>query len=559
MIPIQKFRNLKLKEKNHSKSRNGSISWKTTSNNKFLYEMIKIHKLNEIKNKARRASEIMSTIGETIKPKKSTPKALSNNLNNLINPTLMKINYRRSLLVHKKLKDIDKMNEEFDHEYINQRYMEKDDKYNNYNTFSKEENEDVNEKDTPNKNDINLGLNSEERRILKTLFMNKKGNDNRPFSEYKKFKKLKDLKSNIEYVCGIKLDEKKSNSKVERFKEELNKNTHYYIPLRNPTFMRFKNDEISFTPSRKYDKTKIYYEKSYDKFKSAKNDLNSKYINYSLLSNLTKNYPNKTKLIINNQELSPIRKRKNKIPIRDKNDEGKKGELNKLVNNKYKNNKFKTINNMSKSFHKIKFTNFMNNKNRNNYLDKFKVLKTENNISKRKKISMILKNLLEENYSLKNDLQFRINLMSSHLQDYKRQPKKKPEEINLDIRKIRKELKLDKLTSIIKESEIIVRNEKKMEKKLKKEDASILRGVVNKILQEDRLINKEIVINTNSLNNKLKKILERRVKHMEINENDDDENDKVQILKLFKDDNPDFFNMNHLSNLIKRYKTMKIK
>ena len=201
----------------------------------------------------------------------------------------------------------------------------------------------------------------------------------------------------------------------------------------------------------------------------------------------------------------------------------------------------------------------MNNKNRNNYLDKFKVLKTENNISKRKKISMILKNLLEENYSLKNDLQFRINLISSHLQDYKRQQKKKPEEINLDIRKIRKELKLDKLTSIIKESEIIVRNEKKMEKQLKKEDASILRGVVNKILQEDRLINKEIVINTNSLNNKLKKILERRVKHMEINENDDDENDKVQILKLFKDDNPDFFNMNHLSSLIKRYKTMKIK
>ena len=559
MTSIQKFRNLKLKEKNHSKSRNGSISWKTTSNNKFLYEMIKIHKLNEIKNKARRASEIMSTIGETIKPRKSTPKILSTNITNLINPTLMKINYRRSLLVHKKLKDIDKMNEEFDHEYINQRYMEKEDKYNNYDSFSEDENENENEKDTTNKNDINLGLNSEERKILKTLFMNKKGNENRPFSEYKKFKKLKDLKSNIEYVCGTKLDEKQSNSKVERLKEELNKNTHYHIPLRNPTFMRFKNDEINFTPSRKYDKTKIYYEKSYDKFKSAKNDLNSKYINYSLLSNLTKNYPNKNKLIINKQELSPIRKKKSKIPIQNNNDKGEKGKMNKLVNNKYKNNMFKTINNTSNPFHKIKFKNFINIKNRNNYLDKFKVLKTENNISKRKKISNILKNLLEENYSLKNDLQFGINLMSSQLQDYKRQPKKKPEEINIDIRKIRKELKLDKLTSIIKESEIIVRNEKKMEKKLKKEDASILRGVVNKILQEDRLINKEIVINNNSLNNRLKKILERRVKHMEINENDDDENDKVQILKLFKDDNPNFFNMNHLSNLIKRYKTMKIK
>jgi hypothetical protein len=28
---------------------------------------------------------------------------------------------------------------------------------------------------------------------------------------------------------------------------------------------------------------------------------------------------------------------------------------------------------------------------------------------------------------------------------------------------------------------------------------------------------------------------------------------------LFKNDQPNFFNINHLSNLIKRYKTMKIK
>ena len=105
----------------------------------------------------------------------------------------------------------------------------------------------------------------------------------------------------------------------------------------------------------------------------------------------------------------------------------------------------------------------------------------------------------------------------------------------------------------------MIRNELKMERKLRKEDALILREVVNKILQEDRLINKEVVINNNSLNNKLKKILERRVKPMGINENEEPESDKFQILKLFKNDNPDFFNMRHLSNLIKRYKTMKIK
>ena len=46
---------------------------------------------------------------------------------------------------------------------------------------------------------------------------------------------------------------------------------------------------------------------------------------------------------------------------------------------------------------------------------------------------------------------------------------------------------------------------------------------------------------------------------MGVIEPDEPENEKIQIIKLFKNDNPDFFNMKHLSNLIKRYKTMKIK
>ena len=351
------------------------------------------------------------------------------------------------------------------------------------------------------------------------------------------------------------MDEKCANTKIQRLKEELSKNTHYYIPLRNPSFLRYKNDEISFTPSLKYDKAKIYYEKKYDKFKTAKNALSSKYINYSLLSNLAKKNPNITRLIINNKEISPIRKRKNIMTNQNSDD---KEELPKLENYGYYNDKIKIINNTTESFHKIKIKNLKNN-NRNSYKDKFQVLKTENNISDRKRISLILRNLLKDNYSLKNDLKFSINLLSSQLKDYKKPEKKKPEELNLDIRKIRKELKLDKLSPIIKESDIMIRNELKMERKLRKEDALILREVVNKILQEDRLINKEVVINNNSLNNKLKKILERRVKPMGINENEEPESDKFQILKLFKNDNPDFFNMRHLSNLIKRYKTMKIK
>ena len=549
MLTIQNFHKLKLKEKNQSKSRNKSNSWKTPTQNKYLYELIKHHKLNEMKNKARRASEIMLTIGETYKPTKRNSKILPSEL---YNQTLTKINYRRSLLVQKKLKDIDKMNQEFDHEYINQRYMDKDFKNKNYESFSDEENKEENGK----QNDINLGLNSEERKILKILFMKNKESDERPFSEYKKFKKLNDLKSNIEYVCGIKLDEEKSNKKIEAMKDELQKNTHYYIPLRNPSFLRIKNDEISFTPSLRYDKNRIYYEKKYDKFKKSKKKLNSKYINYTLLSNLSKKNSNVNKININNKEISPIRKDKNKISNQESDEKEK---LPELGNNEYNmNNNYKTFN-TGKTFHKIKLKNFNNNHRNTNYQNKFQILKTENNISDRKRISLILKNLLKDNYSLKNDLKFGINILSSQLKDYKTQPKKKPEELNLDIRKIRKELKLDKINPIIKESDIIVRNEKKMAKKLRKEDASILKEVVNTILQEDRLINKNIVINNNSLNNKLKKILERKIKHMGVTEPDEPENEKIQIIKLFKNDNPDFFNMKHLSNLIKRYKTMKIK
>ena len=101
-----------------------------------------------------------------------------------------------------------------------------------------------------------------------------------------------------------------------------------------------------------------------------------------------------------------------------------------------------------------------------------------------------------------------------------------------------------------------------MEKKIRKEDANILRKIVNTVLQEDRLANKNRVYNSNSLNSKLKKIMERRIKTnnaMKLNEQQEPEDDKIAMLKLFKGDNPNFFNMKHLSNLIKRYKTMKVK
>ena len=75
-----------------------------------------------------------------------------------------------------------------------------------------------------------------------------------------------------------------------------------------------------------------------------------------------------------------------------------------------------------------------------------------------------------------------------------------------------------------------------MEKKIRKEDTAILREIVNTVLQEDRLVSRNAVFNNNSLNSKLKKIMERKIKSRNVLENEDEdeeEKEKIQIIKLF--------------------------
>lgn len=535
---------LKGKEKNQTKSRNKSNSVITTDKNKLIYEILKKQKLNKINDKARRISKMMETIGETYKTKNRNSNKLPFNL---MNQYLTNINFRRSLLIQKKLKDIDKMNEEFDKEYINQKFVSKGKKHNYYDSSSEDENDN---NYSLNQKNINLDFNQEQMKLLQLLFLKDKNNNTQPFSDYKRKKKLNDLKLNIEYVCGIKLDKKNNDYKNEDTKDELNKNTHYYIPLRNLSFMREKNKNENFIPSLRYDRTKLYFEKNYTP-SNFRNESSKTYINKSLNTFNSRNTSYKNEFNLKSNEISHI---KNNMKLNN-NNELKHFSLSKIKDKS--DIKFKSISN-TKSSYKLKLNNTLQN-TRNNSRIKYPVLKTENNIINRKKVSYILKKFLNDNCSLKSDLKFGINIISSHLKDYKKEPKKKNEELNLDIGKIREELNLNKISPIIKESDILVKNEKKMEKKIRKEDVYILRKVVNTVLQEDRLANRNIVYNHNSLNSKLKKIFERKIKNRKVLDTDESEDENVQMLKLFKKDAPDFFNIRHLSNLIKRYKTMKIK
>lgn len=537
---------IKLKEKNQPKSRNHSISLTTAGKNKLIYEIFKERKLNELKNKAHRLSVIMDSIGDSLNSKKRNSKNVQDDL---LTQNLTKINFRKSLLIQKKLKDLDKLNEEFDKEFINQKYDEKDNKDNNYDSSSEDEFSNNN----GNQKDINLDFNSEQNRILKILFRKNKNNENRPFSDYKRNKKLNDLKSNIEYVCGIKLTEE--NDENRKTENELTKNSHYFIPKRNPCFVRDKLKNDSFTPSMKYDKSKIFAKKKYGK-SQIKNDKNRQYPTLqSYFSKIKYSYRNK--LFLNKKEISPIKKSK----IKSKNDEenNELENLPDLKNEDFNDTKYKTLDS-TKNFCKLRLNKISQNTKRNNSKIYIKKLKTENNISDRKKISFLLTNLLKETYTLNNDLKFVLNIITSHLKDYKNtNPKKESKKNDLNISQLRKDLNLIKMKPIIRESDIIIKNEKKIEKIIRKEDAVFLKRVVNTVLQEDRLVNKNFVYNSNSLSSKLKKILERKIKDRNIIENIEPEEEKKQIFKLFKNDQPNFFNINHLSNLIKRYKTMKIK
>jgi hypothetical protein len=537
---------IKLKEKNQPKSRNHSISLTTAGKNKLIYEIFKERKLNELKNKAHRLSVIMDSIGDSLNSKKRNSKNVQDDL---LTQNLTKINFRKSLLIQKKLKDLDKLNEEFDKEFINQKYDEKDNKDNNYDSSSEDEFSNNN----GIQKDINLDFNSEQNRILKILFRKNKNNENRPFSDYKRNKKLNDLKSNIEYVCGIKLTEE--NDENRKTENELTKNSHYFIPKRNPCFVRDKLKNDSFTPSMKYDKSKIFAKKKYGK-SQIKNDKNRQYPTLqSYFSKIKYSYRNK--LFLNKKEISPIKKSK----IKSKNDEenNELENLPDLKNEDFNDTKYKTLDS-TKNFCKLRLKKISQNTKRNNSKIYIKKLKTENNISDRKKISFLLTNLLKETYTLNNDLKFVLNIITSHLKDYKNtNPKKESKKNDLNIAQLRKDLNLIKMKPIIRESDIIIKNEKKIEKIIRKEDAVFLKRVVNTVLQEDRLANKNFVYNSNSLSSKLKKILERKIKDRNIIENIEPEEEKKQIFKLFKNDQPNFFNINHLSNLIKRYKTMKIK
>ena len=147
------------------------------------------------------------------------------------------------------------------------------------------------------------------------------------------------------------------------------------------------------------------------------------------------------------------------------------------------------------------------------------------------------------------------------INDFKNNPKKKVNKSELNIEKLRKELNLNNINNMVDEIDVVMNNFKKMEKLIKKKDIYFLRRVAKTVIREDKLANKNLVFDNNSINAKLKKIYDRKnkINNQEEIEENLDELERKEMIRLFKNDGPDFFSEEYLSDLIKRYKTMKVK
>ena len=602
----KKILNHKLNSRNNKKLSIRKSSTSSTHNNnerfsilgpinkEFIFQLEKKKQLNSLKKSSNKVVNFMHKLDDSLKV---FNRDLSRANNPLMVQNLTNISFKRSIMIRKKLRNLDRMNTKFENDYNIYKFnLHLNDNNKNYKINEEEKKK---EKERQIKEDDKLR--PESIKILNKLFKN---NDKEvSLSDYKKNKKLKELKTSIDYICGTESNEQK------RKKENLATISHYSDVVRSPSFIREKSKNASFIPSVKYNKENIYYSKKYDlvqeimdkdkeliekinrtiqispknkityrlkmknqKLKRKSNTLN----NYSTIKNI--DYPIKiTEPYINNQSktieysknnfsdklnsLSRISQKdddkKNIISLRHKITYSPIQSYLKTDPNNTLYKKFNTINNeikiRCKTSHNISYISKNNfNSNNNSSLAK-------SSINKMYPLIENIKNLLNDNYKLKDDLKFEYNIITNKINDFKKKKKMKVIKNELNIDKLRKDLNLINVNPIVDEVDVLMNNVKKMEKIMRKKDINLLMKVAKTVIREDKLANRYLIYRNNPL------LLLKMRKQNKKKVFDDEEKgnliikERNEMFKLFKNDGPDFNNEEYLSNLIKRYKSMKIK
>ena len=258
-IVNQKMKSRNIKEQNFKRSNTLSknthkerIRLVGTNNPEFLYNLEKKQKLNSLKEKSNKVSSFMNKLEQSIK---TFNISLTSNTNSLMVANLTKINFKRSISIKNKLKNLDRMNDQFDKEYskfnINLNLAK------NYNKKSNEKSKEYEKRIKKENLQRKANFKAESIKIMNILL--KKFGEDKSISSYKQNKKLSELKSSIDYVCGIDSREKKKNNK-----NNPSKVSHYSNAIKSPSFIREKSKNASFIPSVRYNKSNVYYNKKYE-------------------------------------------------------------------------------------------------------------------------------------------------------------------------------------------------------------------------------------------------------------------------------------------------------
>ena len=187
-------------------------------------------------------------------------------------------------------------------------------------------------------------------------------------------------------------------------------------------------------------------------------------------------------------------------------------------------------------------------------------------IKLKKRIKKLSEGIIDNGDKLKTELKQKYKSIIKQIEEEKRPISKIKKNRDIDINRIRKELKLNKRGEGIDENKLIMKNVDKLQKSLPKTHVDLMRSIAKIVINEDRMRHKPLVYD-NSYDNKLfkaklkKEMFEATCDMKKIreslNKNKKEKPFKQAVKKLMENDMFLFFNLKSLNFMVNRIKVLK--
>ena len=579
--------------------------------------------LENISLRTKRNSELLSKLSSTFK----SFRMQASSKDPLIEANLFKIGVKRSFLLSKRMNQVRNMIQNFDNEFsvnlnINNKklYKNKNEKNNSLQKIEEESFDfdlnNINSKNESKNNDSEINNNSKKsKKSLKkksSLLISNNFFDNKYNLKIEKSKKF--LKNNEKIEKLLKNSEKFSQLSDAFKYYELLYNYKYYLTKKDNEFLNFsrrKKLEKSFSLYNPVPKTKLYdLEGNCEKCQNTKNMDKILYkvsLNNALKSDLSNSDNSENENINNNtQRVSKNNKNKELILSLDNSEKRQKNlkrafsgfmpenRNNKnifITNSKYNNNTRPTTASISQTQHSSKYSNSNNLKfnskikkdldlesvisNNSSYktnLTNFHHKKSlsispqKDIISLTKKIKNLSKDILDNGDQLKTGIKSNYKSVMKLIEEGKKPVTRVKKDRNINIKNIRKDLKLKRRGKGIDEIKLIMQNVDKLYKSLPKSHVNLMRSIAKIVINEDRMRHRPIFYNDTYDNKLFKMRLKNEMFEAQcemakirktLSKNKKEKDFKTQVKKLMKNEMFLFFDLDSLKQMVNKYKVLR--